>query len=87
MPAIGRVKDMIRAVRACKTAQDERDLVNKECAFIRTSFKDEDQDGRNNNVAKLLYIHMLGYPAHFGQVSHTASVVGVQCEKTECSMA
>lgn len=87
MPAIGRVKDMIRAVRACKTAQDERDLVNKECAFIRTSFKDEDQDGRNNNVAKLLYIHMLGYPAHFGQVSHTASVIWVQCEKTECSMA
>lgn len=23
---------------------------------------------RHNNIAKLLYIHMLGYPAHFGQI-------------------
>lgn len=23
---------------------------------------------RHHNVAKLLYIHMLGYPAHFGQI-------------------
>lgn len=23
---------------------------------------------RHHNIAKLLYIHMLGYPAHFGQI-------------------
>lgn len=68
MPATARVRDLIRAIRACKTAQDERDLINKECAFVRTSFKDEDNESRARNVAKLLYIHMMGYPAHFGQM-------------------
>ena len=68
MPMTVRVRDLIRAIRACKTAQDERNLVNKECAYIRTSFKEEDNDARSRNVAKLLYIHMMGYPAHFGQV-------------------
>ena len=35
---------------------------------IQTSFKEEDSFARHNNIAKLLYIHMLGYPAHFGQI-------------------
>ena len=68
MPSQYRLRDLIRAIRACHTAQDERDLINKECALIRTSFKEEDNDARARNVAKLLYIHMMGYPAHFGQV-------------------
>ena len=67
MPAL-KVRDLIRAIRACKTAQDERNLIQKECASIRTSFKGEDNEARARDVAKLLYIHMLGYPAHFGQV-------------------
>ena len=68
MPSYTKLRDLIRAIRACRTAQDERDLINKECASIRTSFKDEDNEGRARNVGKLLYIHMMGYPAHFGQV-------------------
>lgn len=40
--------------------------------MIRTSFKEESgsvsQDMRYINVQKLLYIYMLGYPAHFGQL-------------------
>ncbi|KAL5021655.1 hypothetical protein ScPMuIL_000810 [Solemya velum] len=50
------------------TAADERGVVQKECAAIRDSFRDEDNTYRCRNVAKLLYIHMLGYPAHFGQL-------------------
>ena len=69
MPVMIRVRDLIRAVRACKTAQDERDVITKECAYIRTAFKGDDNDARASNMAKLLYIHMMGYPAHFGQVS------------------
>jgi len=69
MPSTLRVRDLIRAIRGCKTAQDERDLINKECAYIRTSFKGDDNDARARDVAKLLYIHMMGYPAHFGQVT------------------
>ena len=70
MPGTVRVRDLIRVVRSCKTAQAERDVINKECAYIRTAFKGDDNDARARNMAKLLYIHMLGYPAHFGQVSN-----------------
>ncbi len=62
------LKALIKAIRACKTLADERNLIQKESASIRTAFKDEDPLARHNNIAKLLYIHMLGYPAHFGQI-------------------
>ncbi|KAJ9098042.1 hypothetical protein QFC19_006477 [Naganishia cerealis] len=62
------LKALIKAIRACKTLADERALIQKESAAIRTSFKEEDSFTRHNNIAKLLYIHMLGYPAHFGQI-------------------
>ncbi|KND01869.1 uncharacterized protein SPPG_03659 [Spizellomyces punctatus DAOM BR117] len=70
LPKLGvyRLKDLIKAIRACKTAADERAVIAKESAFLRTSFKEENVDIRHTNVAKLLYIHMLGYPAHFGQI-------------------
>jgi len=63
-----RLRDLIRHIRAARTAAEERAVVNKECAFIRSSFREEDSQWRCRNVAKLLYIHMLGYPAHFGQL-------------------
>ncbi|WOO77074.1 AP-1 complex subunit gamma-1 [Vanrija pseudolonga] len=62
------LKSLIKAIRACKTLADERAVIQKESAAIRTSFKEEDSFARHNNIAKLLYIHMLGYPAHFGQI-------------------
>ncbi|KAM0755858.1 AP-1 complex subunit gamma-1 [Meredithblackwellia eburnea MCA 4105] len=62
------LKALIKAIRATKTIADERALIVKESAVIRTSFKEEDSFTRHHNVAKLLYIHMLGYPAHFGQI-------------------
>ncbi len=62
------LKALIKAIRSCKTLADERALIQKESASIRTAFKDEDPLARHNNIAKLLYIHMLGYPAHFGQI-------------------
>jgi AP-1 complex subunit gamma-1 len=67
--AVLRLKDLIRQIRACKTAADERAVIQKESAAIRTAFKeDSNPESRNINMAKLLYIHMLGYPAHFGQI-------------------
>lgn len=68
MPSNVKLRDLIRSIRAARTAADEREVITKECALIRTSFREEDNDARSRNVAKLLYIHMLGYPAHFGQV-------------------
>ncbi|KAG6708296.1 hypothetical protein I3842_06G074100 [Carya illinoinensis] len=63
-----RLRDMIRAIRACKTAAEERAVVRKECAAIRASINENDPDYRHRNIAKLMFIHMLGYPTHFGQM-------------------
>lgn len=63
-----RLRDMIRAIRACKTAAEERAVVRKECATIRASVSDNDNDYKHRNLAKLMFIHMLGYPTHFGQM-------------------
>mmetsp|Transcript_4906 Transcript_4906/g.14539 ORF Transcript_4906/g.14539 Transcript_4906/m.14539 type:complete len:801 (-) Transcript_4906:161-2563(-) len=63
-----KLRELIRAVRACKTGQEERAVIAKECALIRTAFKDNALAVRHRNVAKLLFIHMLGYPSHFGQM-------------------
>ncbi|KAI4460935.1 adaptin alpha/gamma/epsilon [Holotrichia oblita] len=109
MPTPMRLRDLIRQIRAARTAAEERSVVNKECAYIRSTFREEDSCGgsrvyeerfpnlerrpevferllekfietdgvtykkekqinRCRNIAKLLYIHMLGYPAHFGQL-------------------
>lgn len=63
-----KLRDLIRAVRTCKTAAEERAVISKECALIRTAIKEENEQFRHRNVAKLMYIHMLGYPTHFGQM-------------------
>ncbi|KIM83121.1 hypothetical protein PILCRDRAFT_819890 [Piloderma croceum F 1598] len=62
------LKALIKGIRACKTVADERALIQQESAAIRASFREEDTFARHNNIAKLLYIHMLGSPAHFGQI-------------------
>ncbi|CAG9760535.1 unnamed protein product [Ceutorhynchus assimilis] len=68
LPTPMRLRDLIRQIRAARTAAEERSVVNKECAYIRSTFREEDSVWRCRNIAKLLYIHMLGYPAHFGQL-------------------
>ncbi|KAF9525140.1 adaptin N terminal region-domain-containing protein [Crepidotus variabilis] len=62
------LKALIKGIRSCKTVADERALIQQESAAIRASFREEDTYQRHNNIAKLLYIHMLGSPAHFGQI-------------------
>ncbi|KAK5584544.1 hypothetical protein RB653_006157 [Dictyostelium firmibasis] len=63
-----KLRDLIKTVRSCKTAAEERSQIAKESALIRTAMKEEDIESRQRNVAKLLYIHMLGYPTQFGQM-------------------
>ncbi|KAF1769661.1 hypothetical protein GCK72_001478 [Caenorhabditis remanei] len=63
-----RLRDLIRQVRAARTMAEERAVVDRESANIRESFRDDDSPWKCRNIAKLLYIHMLGYPAHFGQM-------------------
>ena len=70
------LRELIRNVRACKTMSEERATITKECALIRTAFKDEKSNLRHRNVAKLLFIHMLGYPSHFGQMECLKLIAG-----------
>jgi hypothetical protein len=56
-----RRRDLIRNVRACKTAAEERAVISKECAQIRTAFKEEDTEYRHRNVAKLVRIAPCGW--------------------------
>ncbi|KAH3732114.1 clathrin-adaptor gamma chain [Pelomyxa schiedti] len=62
-----KLRDLIKQVRACRTAAEERAVIARECADIRNSFTG-DSSNRTRNVAKLLYIQMLGYPTQFGQM-------------------
>ena len=71
-----RLRELIRNVRSCKTQADERACIHKECASIRTAFKDENNELRHRNVAKLLFIHMLGYPTHWGQMECLKLIAG-----------
>lgn len=68
MQAPMRLRDLIRQIRAARTAAEERSVVQKECAYIRTTFRQEDNVWRCRNVVKLLYLHVLGYPVQFGQL-------------------
>ncbi|GMH65663.1 hypothetical protein TL16_g04255 [Triparma laevis f. inornata] len=48
-----KLRDLIRSVRS---------------SMIRTAIREEADQFRHRNVAKLLFMHMLGYPTHFGQL-------------------
>lgn len=61
-----KLRDLIRKVRACKTAAEERAVIAKESAMIRTAIREEQEHYRHRNVAKLLFMHMLGKPCRSG---------------------
>uniref|UniRef100_A0A8C7LWF8 AP-1 complex subunit gamma n=1 Tax=Oncorhynchus kisutch TaxID=8019 RepID=A0A8C7LWF8_ONCKI len=63
-----RLQEMIRVIRGARTQGEERGVIQRECAAIRAQFRQADNGTRSHNLAKLLYVHMLGYPAHFGQM-------------------
>ncbi|XP_005377123.1 PREDICTED: AP-1 complex subunit gamma-like 2 isoform X2 [Chinchilla lanigera] len=63
-----KLQDFIEEIRGAKTQAQEREVIQKESAHIRASFRDGDPVQRHRQLAKLLYVHMLGYPAHFGQM-------------------
>ncbi|ROL55201.1 AP-1 complex subunit gamma-1 [Anabarilius grahami] len=63
-----RLQEMIRVIRSARTQGEERGIIQRECADIRAQFRQGDNGERSHSLAKLLYVHMLGYPAHFGQM-------------------
>jgi hypothetical protein len=69
-----KLRDLIRKVRACKTAAEERSVIAKESAMIRTAIREEQAHYRHRNVAKLLFMHMLGR-CSFGATKRPWSLV------------
>ena len=67
---MGSLRSFIKAVRKAKTIADERAVIQKESASIRTSFRDVqlDHTSRRINISKLLYLYIMGEKTHFGQV-------------------
>lgn len=63
-----RVRDLIRAVRYCKTPSEEQALVNRERASIREAMKDGSPYNRTRNMLKLMYLTMIGYSTRFAQI-------------------
>jgi hypothetical protein len=79
-----RCRDLIRAVRQCKTAAEERTVISKESAALRNAFKNQDTAYRHRNVAKLMFIHMLGYPTHFGQMEALKLIAAIGFPEKAC---
>jgi len=64
------LKELITGFRECKTRADERSLILREKAIIQNSFKEKKHKPfLLRNMAKLIWINMLGYDTEFGQVS------------------
>lgn len=66
-----KLRELIKKVRGCKTAEEERSVVNKESAEIRNMskvhmiylpnfFQELSDSLKSRNLAKCIFIHMLG---------------------------
>lgn len=64
------LKSFIKSVKSSKTIADERSIIQRESALIRTAFKDThvSHQTRRINIQKLLYLYILGEKTHFGQI-------------------
>lgn len=64
------LKSFIKDVRGAKTLADERSIITKQSAKIRTKLRDDrlSNEKKRVNIQKLLYLYILGEKTHFGQV-------------------
>ncbi|EDR28458.1 AP-1 complex subunit gamma-1, putative [Entamoeba dispar SAW760] len=71
---MAKLRELILSVRSAKTAAEEREIITKECAIIRSSMSTNNLTIRHRNVAKLIYIQLLGYPTQYGQMECLALI-------------
>ena len=64
-----KIRQMIKKVRACRTAEEERSVINKESAEIRNLSKDPNAPFKARNLCKAIYMQMMGYQTSFMQMS------------------
>jgi AP-1 complex subunit gamma-1 len=55
-----KIRELIKKVRACKTAEEERSVINKESAEMRNMSKEANNQIKCRNIAKCIYMHMMG---------------------------
>ncbi|KAG0686158.1 clathrin associated protein complex large subunit [Kluyveromyces marxianus] len=67
---MGSLRTFIKDVRSAKTLAEERSIITKESAKIRTKLKDDhiSLERRRKYIHKLLYLYILGEKTHFAQV-------------------
>ncbi len=64
-----KIRQLIKRVRACKTAEEERSVINKESAEIRNASKDINNPHKARDLCKAIYMQMMGYQTSFMQLS------------------
>ncbi|CCE65191.1 hypothetical protein TPHA_0K00570 [Tetrapisispora phaffii CBS 4417] len=64
------LKSFIKDVRGAKTLSEERSIIQKQSAKVRTKLRDDhlSLEKRRKNIQKLMYLFILGEKTHFGQV-------------------
>ena len=81
-----KLREVIKQIRQCKTAAEERAVISKESALIRNAFKsnkDEEAKHRNRNIAKLLFFNLLGYPHLLVNLSASSVSVALTSQRRE----
>ena len=59
----------IKQVKNVNSAEEERILIANESASIRNDFGQSNTETLRDNLLKLIFIHLLGYPSYFGQMA------------------
>ena len=63
------VQGFIKQVKNASTAEEERSVIANESAAIRSDFGQSHIENLRDNITKLIFIFLLGYPAHYGQMA------------------
>jgi len=64
-----KIRQLIKRIRSCRTAEEERSVINKESAEIRNLSKDPNAPFKARNLCKAIYMQMMGYQTSFMQMS------------------
>ena len=64
-----KIRQLIKRVRACRTAEEERSVINKESAEIRNASKNLNNPHKARDLCKAIYMSMMGYQTSFMQLS------------------
>lgn len=59
----------IKQVKDASSAEEERVLIANESSIIRSDFGQQKTTSLREDLTKLIFIYLLGYPAHFGQMA------------------